>query len=51
MIPIGAHVVTEWGYGIVQASSTRRIVIALESGETLNIVAGTPGYARIRQLV
>lgn len=50
MFAVDQHVMTDWGYGIVTESSARRVVIALEGGQYLNIVTGTPGYDRIKAL-
>ena len=44
---VGDRVSTEWGGGVVADLSSRRIVVALDSGETLNVVVGTPGFFRI----
>lgn len=43
----GDRVSTEWGMGRVVESSHRRVFIQLDSGDTLNIATGTPGYNRI----
>jgi len=44
----GDRVLTEWGGGVVTDATPRRVVIDLDSGDTLNVVTGTPGYERIR---
>lgn len=48
MFEAGQRVVTEWGTGVVQEFTHRRILIDLD-GETspLNIVTGSPGFYRI----
>lgn len=47
MFTVGQQVRTEFGTGTVTAHSERRVVVALDSGETINVVNGTPGYYRI----
>ena len=47
MIPEHSRVATEYGHGRVTHSSSRRIVVALDDGQTINVVTGTPGYDRI----
>ena len=50
MFTIGQKVSTEYGFGVVTESSHRRVVILLDSGESLNIITGTFGYERIKAI-
>lgn len=50
MFTIGQRVSTEYGTGQVHASSARRVAVALDNGEWINVVVGTPGYYRIAAL-
>jgi hypothetical protein len=47
MFQINQRVSTEFGAGVVSESSTRRVVIDLDSGDRINVATGTPGYGRI----
>ena len=47
LLPLNARVRTEFGMGTVIASSARRVVVGLDEGGSINVVTGTPGYARI----
>jgi hypothetical protein len=47
LLPLNARVSTEYGQGVVTHSSGRRVVVALDSGEAINVAVGTFGYARI----
>lgn len=47
MLNVGQQVSTEYGTGVVSHSSGRRVVVALDNGETINVAVGTPGYDRI----
>jgi hypothetical protein len=47
MFTIGQRVNTEYGTGTVTHLSGRRIVVALDSNEAINVAVGTPGFYRI----
>lgn len=45
---VGSRVRTEFGDGVVDQISTRRVFIVLDCGDTLNVATGTPGFYRIK---
>lgn len=48
MLKIGQKVETEFGPGVVEESSGRRVFVRLADGGSINVATGTPGYERIR---
>lgn len=44
---VGDKVTTEYGSGVVEESSHRRVFIRLDEGDTINVAVGTYGYDRI----
>lgn len=47
MFQIGQRVKTEFGAGVVEESSSRRVFVVLDEGGSINVATGTPGYSRI----
>ena len=47
---IGDKVTTEYGPGVVEESSRRRVFIRLDDGDTINVAVGTYGYDRIEAM-
>lgn len=47
---VGDRVESEFGTGVVTEHTNRSVSYRLDSGETLNVVIGTPGYDRIRKI-
>lgn len=46
----GDKVTSEYGPGVVADITDRSVTVKLDSGETLNIQRGTPGYDRLRNV-
>jgi hypothetical protein len=46
----GDRVESEYGQGTVIAYSSRRLAYQLDSGETINVVTGTPGFYRVTRV-
>lgn len=44
---VGDKVTTEYGSGVVEESSHRRVFIRLDDGDAINVAVGTYGYGRI----